>query len=137
MKTRDVAIAALTGVMLLAAPLVASAQESGRAEVIAATTYLNGGLGKDRSIRRIACEFPLRISFSEGNGDEFAANVPVVISDARGNAVLVLRNAGPLLYVMLPDGTYTVTAHAHGETQTKRVTLDGARGRDINFNWTR
>ena len=83
----------------------------------------------------MAKEFPLRLTFSEGTNNEFTADVPVVISDARGNPVFELPKAGPLLYVMLPDGKYKVSARAKGRTESQEVTLGGREGKDVNFHW--
>ena len=137
MNVRNPLKALLISVSLLATPLAASAQQSNPPQTVAAVTYLNGGIGKPEAdaIRRMAQEFPLRLTFSVGTADEFTADVPVLISDTRGNPVFQLPNAGPLLYVMLPAGSYTVSANAHGRTESQRVTLDGRGGKDVNFHW--
>ena len=98
MKTHAPLTAALIGAGLLATlPLAASAQDSVVVETITATTYVNGGVGKDEEValHRIAKEFPLRMTFSERKDGEFLADVPVVIADARGNPVFELPKAGP------------------------------------------
>jgi hypothetical protein len=138
MNIRNPLTAALIGASLLAMPLAASAQQSVAVETVIATTYLNGGIGKTEAdaMRRMASEFPLRLTFSEGAYNEFTADVPVVISDARGNPVFELPNAGPLLYVMLPDGKYQVSARTRGRTETQAVTVARNQGRDVNFHWT-
>ena len=41
--------------------------------------------------------------FSERKNDEFVVHVAVIIDDGHGK-VLELSNAGPMLYVKLPDG---------------------------------
>lgn len=123
--------AALIGACLRATlPLAASAQESIIVETITATTYLNGGIGKDElaAIRRVAKEFPLRITFSERKDGEF-------IADARGNPVFELPKAGPMLYVMLPNGKYKVSARYKGLTESQEVTLVDKDGKDLYFHW--
>lgn len=133
--------APLTGVMigigLLTLSLAARAQESIVVETVTATTYANGGIGKaeEAAMRRVAKEFPLRITFSAQKGGEFLADVPVVIADARGNPVFELPTAGPLLYVMLPDGKYRVSARFKGLTESQEVTLAGKEGKDLYFHW--
>jgi hypothetical protein len=129
--------AALLSASLLATPLAASAQESIVAETVTATTYLNGGIGTTEAdaMQRMAKEFPLRLTFSERKDGEFIADVPVVISDARGNPVFELPKAGPQLYVMLPNGKYKVSARFNGLTESQDVTLAGKEGKDLNFHW--
>jgi hypothetical protein len=138
MKTHAPLTAALIGAGLLATlPLVASAQDSVIVETITATTYVNGGIGKDEEValHRIAKEFPLRLTFSERKDGEFLADVPVVIADARGNPVFELPKAGPMLYVMLPNGKYKVSARFKGLTESQEVTLAGKDGTDLYFHW--
>ena len=138
MKTRiPVAAISLGAALLTALHLSALAQDSIVVETVTATTYLNGGVGKDEeaAMRRVAKEFPLRMAFSERKDGEFLADVPVVIADARGNPVFELPNAGPMLYVMLPDGKYKVSARFKGLTESQDVTLTGKGGKDLYFHW--
>ncbi len=138
MKTRTPLLEILFGAGLLATlPLSAGAQDSIAVETITATTYLNGGVGKDEeaAMRRVAKEFPLRMAFSERKDGEFLAGVPVVIADVRGNPVFELPNAGPMLYVMLPNGKYKVSARFRGLTESQQVTLTGNGGKDLYFHW--
>lgn len=99
--------------------------------------FLNGGIGEDEAdaMRGRAHEYPLRLIFADGPRNEFTANIPVVIYDARGNAVLSLPDAGPMLYVTLPAGRYTVTAQADGIVKTQRITLTGGQGQEVVFHW--
>jgi hypothetical protein len=138
MKIRSPLAAMFIGVSMLATlPLAASAQDSVVVETITATTYVNGGIGKDEeaAMRRVAKEFPLRMTFSERKDGEFIADVPVVIADARGNPVFELSKAGPMLYVMLPNGKYKVSARFKGLTESQQVTLAGKGGKDLYFHW--
>lgn len=138
MKSRQSLVAAMLGATLAASlPLSAGAQDSVVVETITATTYMNGGFGKDEeaTMRRVAGEFPLRMTFSEHRDGEFLAGVPVVINDARGNPVFELPNAGPMLYVMLPDGKYRVNARFKGLTESQNVTIAGKGGKDLYFHW--
>lgn len=106
-------------------------------ETIAVTTYLNGGVGKDEQefMHRMAKEFPLRLTFSERKDGEFIVNVPVVISDAKGNPIFELPKAGPMLYVMLPNGKYKVSARFKGLTETQEVNITNKVGADLYFHW--
>ena len=73
--------------------------------------------------------------FSELKNGEFVADVPVVISDAKDNPVFELSNAGPMLYVKLPDGKYKIRARFKGLVESQEVTLSGKEGKDIYFHW--
>src|SRR5487761_2230162 len=115
--------------LIMCAPVAIAAEEDMHEsvdviETVTATTYLNGGVGKEEeaTMRRVAKEFPLRIIFSERKNGEFIADVPVVISDAHGNPVLELSKVGPMLFVMLPSGKYRVSSRFNGLTESQEVT---------------
>ena len=128
--------ATVVGAGLIAAPAATWARETTQVTV-ATTLFRNGGIGRAEAnaMRRTANEFSLRLTFDEGPNNDFLANVPVVIADARGKPFFTLDDAGPLLDVMLPNGTYTVTARADGLTETQHVTLNGIQGKDVIFHW--
>lgn len=133
-------LSTLMGAILMAAvmlPANAEPVDPVVVETFVVTTYINGGVGsgEEKLMHRIAHEFPLRLTFSERKNGEFIANVPVVIFDARGNPVFELPNAGPMLYVMLPDGKYKVSARFKGLTESQEVDLSGKEGRDLYFHW--
>jgi len=126
----------LVGAALAAGSAVAPAQPRNYAPP-ANVTFLNGGFGEDEvdAMRSRAREFPLRLMFSEGPRNEFTANVPVTITDARGNTVFALPDAGPMLFVMLPEGRYTVTAESDRIRKVQQVTIGRGRGSDVVFHW--
>ena len=132
----------MAGGLLVLVPSAAQAQEDMPERVnvvktITATSYLNGGIGKDEetTMRRMAKKFPLRITFAERKDGEFVTGVPVVISDANGKPVLELPSAGPMLFVTLPDGKYKVNSRFKGVTKSQEVTLSGKAGKDLYFLW--
>jgi len=127
----------ICGSLLAILSLAAAAQDAIVVQTVTATTYLNGGIGQseENTMRRIAKEFPLRMTFSERKDGEFIADVPVVISDMQGKPVFELAKAGPMLDVVLPNGKYKVSARFKGLTESQEVTLDGKDGRDLHFNW--
>ena len=127
---------AACGPMAVHAQLVVGRQAT-IVQTVTTSAYLNGGIGVDEraTMRRVATEFALRMVFSEGKNGEFVADIPMVISDSSGNSIFQLRAAGPMLYVTLPQGRYTVSARFKGVTQTRQVTLAGKDGRDLHFHW--
>jgi hypothetical protein len=134
--------ATVASVCAASAPTATCAQLSaGRqtvlTETVTTTAYLNGGVGTDERVamQRLARQFPLRIEFSEREDGEFVADVPIVILGSGGNRVLELPKAGPMLYVLLPNGRYTVMARVGEVTETREVTLIGRNGRDLQFRW--
>jgi hypothetical protein len=87
-------------------------------------TYISGGVGID-SVERLnsqARDFNLKLVFTLNEGN-YLANVPVTITDGRGNKVIEAVSEGPLFLAKLPAGSYTVTATNDGKTQTRKVTV--------------
>ena len=58
--------------------------------------------------------------FSENKNNEFVADVNVMITNLRGSSYLLLNNAGPMTYVMLPAGKYRITAQFQGAFRDAR-----------------
>ena len=127
---------AFVGVSIAASPMIAGAQAAAGVQT-QNTIFLNGGIGEDEAdaMRSVAADFPLRIIFAEGARNDFTANVPVTIVNERGTQVFALRDSGPLLYVMLPAGSYTVIAESDGVRKTHQVVLVPGRGKDVVFHW--
>ena len=143
MKNHSTLMAVLIGsAFITAAPWAANAEQPAATEPVVVetapvSTYLNGGVGKDEqaAMRRVAKEFPLRMEFSERKDGEFILDVPVVITNAHGTSVFELSKAGPMLYVMLPNGKYKVSARFKGLTESQEVTVSDKEGKYLSFHW--
>lgn len=100
------------------------------------TEFLNGGVGKEEraKMRQAAASWPLRMSFSERHDDELVAGVGLKVFNQRGDAVLRLKDAGPLTYAKVPQGNYRITARFKGGTLTRTVHV-GPKGSDVAFHW--
>lgn len=105
-------------------------------EPVQGTVYRNGGVGRDdeMAMRKDAHNWPLRMTFSERKNDEFVANVGVKVFNQKGEAVLRLKDAGPMTYVQVPQGNYRITARFKDHTLTRTVHV-GPKGADANFHW--
>ena len=101
------------------------------------STYVNGGAGDDqiRYMQSIAKNWPMRIMFSQLKANEFVAGVNLLITDRRNTTFLQLEDAGPLTYVQLPPGTYSITATHGGQSQTRKLTVGTKNKRDVHFHW--
>ncbi len=102
-----------------------------------ASNYLNGGIGENElaMMQSSAKDYPLHITFSEGRSGTYIADVAVNIVDLHGKTVFTLPEAGPLLYVRLPKGTYIVKAVSRDVTLSSRVKLDGKHNKSIILHW--
>lgn len=101
-----------------------------------AVTYISGGVGDDEiaAMKSSIGAYNLLISNSEKDGS-FTAGIDVVIRDGHGQAVLNARNTGPLLYVKLPPGDYTLDAIYRGVENVRDATIGSKRPTEINFIW--
>ncbi|MNS13060.1 hypothetical protein D3C72_446450 [compost metagenome] len=99
-------------------------------------TYLSGGIGEDESKAiQQTTGYNLHMTFSVGTGNEYAPDVNVVIQKAPGQTVLTLNDAGPLVYVKLPAGKYTVIATRNGETRQDVADVGNGAARNLVFHW--
>lgn len=100
------------------------------------SVYLNGGIGQEeqQSMRKDASHWPLRMTFSDKANNEFVADVGLKVFDAQGQAVLRLKDAGPMTYVQLPQGEYRISASYKGDVLTREVHV-GPKGMDADFHW--
>ncbi len=97
--------------------------------------YLSGGIGEDeaKAIQQ-STGYNLHMTFSVGPQDEYIPDVELLVQNAQG-PVLTLSQAGPLAYVQLPAGKYTVVATRNGEAKTDTTDVSSAGARNLVFHW--
>lgn len=102
--------------------------------------FLTGGRTPEEAeaVKRAAQEWPLEVVFRETDGAKSRAleDMPVTITDARGDVVFDVVADGPVLLVKLPRGEYTVTTKWDAWTFSRPVTLGDDRERVV-FEWKR
>ncbi|QBE61748.1 hypothetical protein [Pseudoduganella lutea] len=83
-------------------------------------------------------DYNLRLVFGVHDSNAMVANVALTVDDVRRGRVFALQGSGPLVFLKVPPGTYTVVATSRGVEQRRRVTVDVAGGaRDLYFYWIR
>ncbi|POA24585.1 MULTISPECIES: hypothetical protein [unclassified Pseudomonas] len=98
--------------------------------------YLSGGIGLDESKAiQQAPGYNLHMTFAVGAQDQYTADVDVTIQKAPGQTVLTLTQTGPLVYVQLPPGKYTVVATRNGETRRDVTDVGSGTARNLVFHW--
>lgn len=99
-------------------------------------TYLSGGIGEDeaKAIQQTT-GYNLHMTFSVGVENKYIPDVDVVIQKAPGQTVLTLSQAGPLVYVQLPPGKYTVVATRNGEARHDTTDVGNDTARNLVFHW--
>ncbi|CAH0184503.1 carboxypeptidase regulatory-like domain-containing protein [Pseudomonas brassicacearum] len=99
-------------------------------------TYLSGGIGEDeaRAIGQ-AQGYNLHMTFAVGPENKYIPDVKVVIQNASEQTLLTLSDAGPLVYVQLPPGKYTVVATRNGEERRDTAEVGSGAARNLVFHW--
>ena len=100
-------------------------------------TYISGGVGDDwaQYMEGLRAQYNLHLLFAQQGTGAYFADVPVQITNARGQRVLDVTSQGPFLYARLQPGRYTVTAAYMGQAQTRAVEVPAAGGANLNFYW--
>jgi hypothetical protein len=98
--------------------------------------YLSGGVGEDeaKAIQQTT-GYNLHMTFTIGPEGKYVPDVELVIQSTQGQSVLTLSQAGPLVYVQLPAGKYTVVATRHGEAKRDTTDIGKDNVRNLVFNW--
>jgi hypothetical protein len=98
--------------------------------------YLSGGIGEDeaKAIQQ-ATGYNLHMTFSIGPEGKYVPDVDVLVQKFQGQTVLTLSQAGPLVYVQLPPGKYTVVATRNGEERRDTTEVVSGSPRNLVFTW--
>ncbi|QVW23642.1 carboxypeptidase regulatory-like domain-containing protein [Pseudomonas hormoni] len=99
-------------------------------------TNLSGGVGEDeaKAIQQTT-GYNLHMTFAIGPENKYVPDVEVAIQKAQGQTVLTLSEAGPLVYVQLPPGKYTVVATRNGEERRDTADVGSGAARNLVFHW--
>jgi hypothetical protein len=100
-------------------------------------TYINGGIGREEAddMRTKAGRYNLRLYLSEGKLGHSITDVPVTITDKKGNVTLDLTSSGPMLFLQVEKGSYKIRAQYNDITLTKNITVINQRGVNVYLNW--
>ena len=133
------AAAALSGMATAASARDLSASADVVRDHVAGHAYQNGGIGKAEvtEMQHHMAPYNLRISFSEGRHNAFAADVKLRITDAAGHRVFGLGHAGPMTDVSLPPGHYRVLADLGGVKRVASVDLKPGQPANLALHWAK
>ena len=102
-------------------------------------TWISGGIGKAQAdaMRQHASGYALRLVMVEEGEPRlaFLGEVSVKITDTKGKAIHI--QSGPLLFLKLPPGRYTVQAEVAGYRLTRSVTVKPKVSREVILIWPR
>jgi hypothetical protein len=100
-------------------------------------SYLTGGVGSDEraAIKSMAKQFNLELAIATKAG-HFLGDGAVHIEDVQGHTVLQATMDGPLFYVQLEPGTYTVSVSRDGKSKQQTVHIAGRGQLSVIFRWS-
>lgn len=104
-----------------------------------AVEYLIGGIGQDeaRAIEGEALHWPLTLEFAvkDKKRADFAADVKVLVRDAKGHTALELTAAGPFLLARLAPGRYSIEASFAGKALHEQAIVKQGHPAKAVFLW--
>ena len=133
-----IAIAVALGPLALGAAYCSAAtlppvQKNGTLE------FISGGIGQDesRAIEKASRTWPLTLEFAakDQHRADFAADVNVVIRDAKGHALLQTVSTGPFVLARLSPGRYDVDATLGGKTLHEKVQVKAGQNFRAELMW--
>jgi hypothetical protein len=137
-------LAATTIALGLSAPLLAQTgmpqSELPIEQVQGDVRFRSGGIGIDEStaFKSAISRHSAALVFTShsAGANEYLADVPVTITDARGRQVLQ-ASVGPYLLVDLQPGSYSASARYQDQTITRKFTVGARKGTRVAFDWRR
>lgn len=133
----------LLSIIFVALPLHGALLPQANAEQVSTVTlnpgaYLNGGIGSDgqAAMRAERQHYNLRLTLALAGSGEYVSGVTVHIKSLAkgGDEFGPFSDCGPLFYVRLRPGTYSIKATYEGETKMHRVRV-GTHGVDQVIYW--
>jgi hypothetical protein len=103
-------------------------------------TWRSGGADSAEAValKRAAQEYPLEVVFVERHGKRELPlrDMPVRITDDKGNVVFDASTTGPYFLASLPKGRYTISTRWDAWSFSRPVTIGPERQRVV-FAWSR
>ena len=136
---RKAAIATTLGTLMMGGAFAQAATALPPVHKDGHVEYLSGGIGKDEAtaIESASKQWPLTLEFAvkDNKRADFAANVNVVVRDAKGHTVLQATSDGPFLLAKLGIGHYAVDATLAGKTLHEKVLIKHGQPAKAVFEW--
>ena len=100
------------------------------------TTSLSAGWTYEQvdAMNAVARDYNLHMIFTAHTG-QYLSDIPVSIRNARGEVVMAGDQEGPLLWVKVPPGRYTVTAQYRGKAQVRQVSVGTTAKGKMIMRW--
>lgn len=99
--------------------------------------YMSGGVGLDErnAMQTVVKDYNLVVS-NANKKNKFTAGITIVIKGKGGKEIFMAQDTGPLLYVKLPVGAYTVEAMNGDQQMKRRITVTAHKSTHVHLVWT-
>jgi hypothetical protein len=100
--------------------------------------YIVGGWSgaARRELALEAAQYSVTLVFAHRGSSEYIADVNVRVADERGAEIAALNEAGPIVLLGLPPGSYQVTVTRNGHALARAVTVGPRTRRQTVFYWS-
>lgn len=99
-------------------------------------TFVSGGIGINElsQMRALQSDYNLSLLFSVSGTGEYLSDVKVVIKDSNNTICLETVANGPMLFIKLKPGRYSIQVDNGGSTRTGKVTVAGNKLSKLSFS---
>ena len=97
--------------------------------------YVTGGMTPEerKEMKKLAPRFPIHLFFAAKGHEGPVEGVNVTVRNVEGTVILKQKSQGPLFFVEVIGGRYTIDAEYDGETQSETKDLTGRRYLQLRF----
>jgi hypothetical protein len=91
--------------------------------------YVTGGgtPDSDKEMKDLAPRFPIHLFFAAKGLEERIEGVNITVRDVKGTVILEAESEGPVFFIDIGSGRYTIDAEYAGEKQSQTKDLTGRR----------
>ena len=91
--------------------------------------YVTGGgtAESDEDMKQLASRFPIHLVFQAEGQEAPIQGVGVTVRDIKGTVILEAKSEGPVFFIDVGSGRYTIEAEYAGERQSQTKDLTGRR----------
>ncbi len=117
----------------------ANAQELSKPKKFDHTTYLTGGVSDEdaAAIKKRGPDFGMQLFLSADHKPVAPGEVKVKILNLSGDTVVDSVADGPLFFIKVDGGRYTIILDRGGEIKEKTFDLIGRRFGQFSFDWSK
>jgi formylmethanofuran dehydrogenase subunit E-like metal-binding protein len=99
--------------------------------------YASGGVTPEeiKEMKKLAPRFPVQLYFRAQGSDKPVSGVNVTVRDVQGDTVLQAQSDGPIFFIDVVGGRYTIDAEYDGETLSETKDQTGRRYLQIKYRF--